>query len=379
MHPAEAVRGAIDMIDDLFKDERKWAADKRDFVADCRDDIADERDAGADVRDAAADERDRVADEREAALDEWERCLDARSAQLDGPVDRTPQERDQAAAERAKARMWRQAQRQERQDCQAERDAASAAREEATKRRQAATPRTGLAMAFAEIARHLYETDTFDEVLSRIAEVTVSTVVGCQLASVTLRQDGVFRTVASTHASAIEVDQTQYQVSEGPCLDAVEDTIAYAPAFPDKRWPRLGSRPTESGVHSAASYQLAAVNPLTGTSLAGSLNAYATSAHAFDVEAREIGLVLAAHASVAARAVQERTALEQLGRQLREALSSRDVIGQAKGILMERLRITPEDAFDALRRASQRLNLKLRAIAEKLAETGEFADHTNRS
>jgi AmiR/NasT family two-component response regulator len=118
---------------------------------------------------------------------------------------------------------------------------------------------------------------------------------------------------------------------------------------------------------------------LTNASLTGSLNSYATSPHAFDGEAREIGFVLAAHASVAARAVQERTTLEQLGRQLHEALSSRDVIGQAKGILMERLRITPEDAFDALRRASQRLNLKLREIAQNLAETGEFADDTDRN
>ena len=97
------------------------------------------------------------------------------------------------------------------------------------------------------------------------------------------------------------------------------------------------------------------------------------------VEAREIGLVLAAHASVAASTVHERTALEQLGGQLHDALSSRDVIGQAKGILMERLRITPDDAFDALRRASQRLNLKLREIAQNLVETGEFADDTDRS
>ena len=71
--------------------------------------------------------------------------------------------------------------------------------------------------------------------------------------------------------------------------------------------------------------------------------------------------------------------LEQLGGQLHDALSSRDVIGQAKGILMERLRITPDDAFDALRRASQRLNLKLREIAHNLVETGEFADDTDRS
>jgi hypothetical protein len=367
------------MIDDPLEDERSWTADKRDFVADCRDDIADERDAEADARDATAEERDRVADEREAALGVWERRLDSHAVQLGVLPDGTRQKHDQAAAQHARARISREAQRQEREDRRGERDAASAARVQATKRRQAATPPTALAMVFAEIAQHLYEADTFEEVLSRIAQATVSTVVGCQLASVTLREDGAFRTVASTHAAATEVDQAQYQTSEGPCLDAVDDDIVYAPAFPDNRWPRLGSRPIESGVHSAVSYQLATAAPLTDASLGGSLNSYANSPHAFDVQAREIGLVLAAHASVAARTVRERTALEQLGCQLHEALSSRDVIGQAKGILMERLRITSEEAFDALRRASQRLNLKLREIAQKLAETGEFADDTDRS
>lgn len=367
------------MSDKLSEDERSWAADKRDFVADHRDDIADERDATAGIRDAVADERDRVADAREAALDDWERRLDARAAQLGVLAEGTQDERDQAAAQHAEARISRQAQRQEREDRRAERDAAAVSRAEATKRRQAATPRTALAMAFAEIAQYLYEVDSVDEVLSRIAQAAVSTVPGCQLASVTIREDGAFRTVAATHAAAMEVDQAQYQASEGPCLDAVDDAIVYAPALPDQRWPALGARPTRSGVHSVVSYQLAAAGPLPKASLMGSLNAYAGAPHAFDDEAREIGLILAAHASVAAGAVRERTALEQLARQLHEGLSSRDVIGQAKGILMERLHITPEDAFDVLRRASQRLNIKLREIAQKLTETGEFTNDTNQS
>jgi AmiR/NasT family two-component response regulator len=82
---------------------------------------------------------------------------------------------------------------------------------------------------------------------------------------------------------------------------------------------------------------------------------------------------LAAHASVAARAVGERSTLQSLGRDLQQALQSRDVIGQAKGILMERLKVTPEDAFDLLRRSSQHLNIKLREAARDLTETGEFA------
>jgi AmiR/NasT family two-component response regulator len=74
---------------------------------------------------------------------------------------------------------------------------------------------------------------------------------------------------------------------------------------------------------------------------------------------------------MAARAVDERS-LQSLGRDLQQVLLSRDVIGQAKGILMERLNITPEDAFDLLRRSSQNLNLKLRDVARGLTETGEL-------
>ena len=76
---------------------------------------------------------------------------------------------------------------------------------------------------------------------------------------------------------------------------------------------------------------------------------------------------------MAARAGDERSTLQNLGRDLQQALLSRDVIGQAKGILMERLKVTPEDAFDLLRRSSQQLNTKLREVARGLTESGELA------
>jgi hypothetical protein len=108
----------------------------------------------------------------------------------------------------------------------------------------------------------------------------------------------------------------------------------------------------------------------------GSLNSYGVTPDAFSDTAQEIGLILAAHASVAVRAVDERSTLQNLGRDLQQALLSRDVIGQAKGILMERLKVTPEDAFDLLRRSSQQLNIKLREVARGLTEFGEFARAT---
>lgn len=361
------------MSSEQSPDERAWDADKRDFVADWRDEVAAGRDTDADTCDATADEREQLADERESELDERERRIETRTAELDIPPERSAEERARRVTEQATAAAQRQLARQGRDQRKDERDAAVAAREAAAKRRQASTPTTGLAMAFAEIARYLYEADNFEDVLTRIVETTVSTVAGCDMASITAREDGeAFRTLVSTHPVATAVDEAQYEAHEGPCLDAVEQAMVYTPSFPDPRWPVLASQPTDAGVQAIVSYRLAAPGRIAEDFVAGSLNAYAGATQAFDDETQEIGLILAAHASVGMRAVREREAFEQLGRQLHEALSSRDVISQAKGILMERLRITPEDAFDTLRRSSQRLNLKLREIAQKLAETGEF-------
>jgi len=228
-------------------------------------------------------------------------------------------------------------------------------------------------MAFAEIAEHLYDADTFDDVLLRIAETAVSTVAGCRMATVTLTEGNGYRTAASTDSAATAVDEAQYQSDEGPCLDAVDAPVVYAESFPDERWPTLAVRPVETGVQSALSYRLTTVSSRAADSGGGSLNAYGVTPKAFTDTAQEIGLILAAHASVTARAVDERCTLQSLGRDLQQALLSRDVIGQAKGILMERLRVTPEDAFDLLRRSSQHLNLKLREVARSLTETGELA------
>jgi hypothetical protein len=341
-------------------EDRAWAADKRDFVADRRDDVADDRDR-------VADARERTADDREAELDKWERHLDLRDAELGGPV-----EGPGPAAQRAEAGVGRSRAGRNREDARAKRTMAAADRDESSKRRQAEAPPTRLAMAFAEIAEQLYDADSFDDVLSRIAEAAVSTITGCRMASVTLLEQSGYRTAASTDPAATAVDHAQYQSDEGPCLDAVDAPMVYAQSFPDERWPTLASRPTESGIQSALSYRLAAASSGTGDPDGGSLNSYGVIPDAFNDTAQEIGFILAAHASVAARAIDERSTLQSLSRGLQQALASRDVIGQAKGILMERLEITPEDAFDLLRRSSQNLNLKLRDVARGLAETGEL-------
>jgi hypothetical protein len=339
-------------------EEREWAAEKRDFVADRRDELAAERDVAGDARDLRAATR-------ESALDEREGRLHARAAELGLPGDSA------GAAPQVDAGAAREQARENREELGAERATAAGARDEATTRRLQATPTTRLASAFAAIAENLYAADSFEAVLERIAQTAVSTVVGCQMASVTLSEQGSYQTAATTNPAASAVDQAQYDAQEGPCLDAVDAPIVYAQSFPDARWPTLASRPADMGARSAASFGLAAASHAT-TGTEGSLNTYGTEPDAFSDEAQQIGLILAAHASMAAGAARERGALQDLAQNLNKALLSRDVIGQAKGILMERLKIGPEDAFDVLRRSSSRLNEKLHAVALGLTESGEF-------
>ena len=114
-------------------------------------------------------------------------------------------------------------------------------------RRLETNPTTRLAAAFAAIAENLFAADSFDSVLLRIAETAVSTVAGCQMASVTLSARGVYQTAAATDSAASAVDQVQYDAQEGPSLDAVDVALVYAPSFPDSRWPTLGSGPADRG------------------------------------------------------------------------------------------------------------------------------------
>jgi hypothetical protein len=257
------------MTEDSTAEERAWTAEKRDFVADRRDDIATARDAVADARDVTADERERIADEREAMLEEWERLLDERAAALGMVPDRVADKRDRAVALRHEASVERQEERHDRENRRTEREHASTALADATTRRQAANPRTSLAMAFAEIAEHLYQADTFEEVLLRIANMAVSTISACDFASVAVTHRGIFRTIASSGPAASEVDASQYRAGEGPGIDAMEASLVYVEQFPDERWPELGSSPLGPGVCSSVSYRLGVSSPASDGSVGG--------------------------------------------------------------------------------------------------------------
>lgn len=351
------------------EDERGWSADKRAFVADSRDDAADARDIAAEARDAAAARREAEADERETELDMQEGQLRAR----DGLAPQPDASADDDAAEADSARARAD---EERALIGRDRAAVEADRDEAAQRRVTDTRPTYLASTFASISKRLYGAGTYEEVLERIANAAVGTIAGGEMASVTLLEEGgTYRTAGATDVEAAAVDQDQYDAGEGPSLDAITTPLVDAPEFPDDRWPALGARPNEHGVESSLSYKLTDSDDDDEEGSA-SLNIYGSETEVFDQADQEVGFILAAHSALAARAVKERSTLNAVARQLEQALLARDVIGQAKGILMERLKTTPEDAFDILKRASQRLNVKLRHVALEITETGETPQDT---
>ncbi|WP_423213650.1 GAF and ANTAR domain-containing protein [Pseudonocardia sediminis] len=227
-----------------------------------------------------------------------------------------------------------------------------------------------LARRFAELTAGLLAAGTVAEALQRVVTVARSVIPAADLVSITLRApDGTFHTPVETGTEAAELDQEQYRSNRGPCLDSArEDGPAMALSGDlglETRWPEFASAAVRNGYGSVLATTL--LPDARAPRLSGALNLYARKRDAFGDEDRDRALLLATHASLALAATEaiSRSALQEA--QFRTAIASRDVIGQAKGILMARRGLSADEAFDILRRTSQDLNVKLVDLATTLA------------
>jgi len=208
--------------------------------------------------------------------------------------------------------------------------------------------------SFADVARALLAQGDVQHTLQKIVDLAVDTIDGCDHAGISFLRGGKGSTPAASDGVPFLVDAIQYETGEGPCLSAIRehDIFQTGDLGQEARWPRFAARAQrETGISSMLSFRLF----VAGDTL-GALNLYSKQEDAFDQRSRTAGLVFAAHAALALS-----TALHT--EQMDEALQSRDLIGQAKGILMAREGVDADQAFDMLRRASQRLNVKLRVVA----------------
>lgn len=226
---------------------------------------------------------------------------------------------------------------------------------------------------FAEIARALFAPDSTTATLQRIVDVAASTIDGCDLAGILVIEDGEVVTAAASDPLVHRLDQLQAETGEGPCLDASSTGSSYyaADIADDRRWRTFGPLAAEVGVRSVLAHFLS-------PDRSSALNLYARRPGAFGPTDRTQGVLFATLAQLALGSASEREADDQRAVEFRDALRSRELIGQAQGILMEREHLTADQAFDVLRQSSQRLNVKLRAVAESFVRTGEAPPRPSR-
>jgi GAF domain-containing protein len=209
------------------------------------------------------------------------------------------------------------------------------------------------------LIRELLAQPEEEHTLPRVLERFMEVVPAGDYAGISIRRGkGRVETPALTHDLVRDLDGAQYELGEGPCLDAiwVEDTIVIDDTAQDQRWPRWGPRAAELGVRSVLSVRMS-----TPKEVVGGLNLYATQPSAFDEDAVQV-----AHRYVEPAA----TALAVVERVqgLRTAMETRHLIGMAQGMLMLRYGLDEDQAFKFLSRTSQQNNVKLREIAARVTE-----------
>ncbi|MBS2938359.1 GAF and ANTAR domain-containing protein [Nocardioides sp. J2M5] len=215
----------------------------------------------------------------------------------------------------------------------------------------------------AEAARGLAAQRVTADTLQRAVEMATDLIDVCDLAGVCTVERGGVTTRAATSPDVALLDEMQYDLGDGPCLDelrttdvcVIDDLTSGAP------WPRWAARTVElTGVRSYMGFRL-----YVDRTTLGALNLYSRIPDAFTEDDRLDGLVIAAHAAVGLSAAATRD-------QMHTAMRSRQLIGEATGILRERYRLTSSQAFEVLKRISSQQNMKLFAVAQHVLDTGEL-------
>ncbi len=213
------------------------------------------------------------------------------------------------------------------------------------------------------LARALHLKDAeLEPALDAIVSTAVAAVEVAQHAGLILVVQGELVPQATTGPPPQLLDQLQQKLGDGPCLAAAvgQSLVRIDDMRDDGRWPDFAAEALSLGVGSMLCVPLWVHERRLGT-----LSLYAAHPTAFTGQHERVTHVFATLAAIALAEAQRTS-------QLRAALASRDVIGQAKGILMERNRVTADAAFGSLSRASQNVNMKLAAVARHLVETGEL-------
>ena len=228
--------------------------------------------------------------------------------------------------------------------------------------------------AFQQLSRLMLRGQTTDTFLQAVVDATRTTLPGHVDASISVLIGNRPATAAHSGQLALDLDETQYERGNGPCLHAATtgEQVEIADARTETRWPDHTARAVERGSLSSLSVPL----PMEG--LRAGLNVYAIEARAIDEDLRTAAGEFARAAAVSIGNMHAYQTAKDIAHNLEMAVQSRTVIDQAKGILMERHQMTAEQAFQFLVHASQASDRELRDVADHLLTTGEVLQRSRR-
>lgn len=230
----------------------------------------------------------------------------------------------------------------------------------------ASEPNLSRAEEFARLAEQLYAEPQEQRTLDRIVSLAVETVDPADSCSITVsKSKGKLLIAAASDTIARETTELQDVLGDGPYFAVTSNPgmICIDDLATDRRWPHLSQAAAGLGTRALLSIRM----ELSDTSLTASLNLLANQPYAFDATDLAIAGIFARHAAAALDNARQ-------GENLRAAARSRQVIGVAQGMLMQRFGLSLDQSFELLRRYSQTHNVKLRVLAERLAETGGLSD-----
>ncbi len=236
--------------------------------------------------------------------------------------------------------------------------------------------RAGLKESVAALSRFVVSEKSLSESLTRVAELSLRAVYGADGAGVTWVEMGEPTTVTAAGDFARRIDEIQYALDEGPCLQAyqTQQAVLVDDLRHDQRWPRFAPPALEYGLRGVVAVPLA----VRGTRL-GALNIYALQEGMLDESATATATLFAEHAAIVLANADAFSRAKSEAANLEQALTSRAVIDTAKGIVMARRHCDAEAAFEHLRTLSQAQNRKLREVAQELvdgvaSDVGHHAD-----
>jgi transcriptional regulator with GAF, ATPase, and Fis domain len=226
-----------------------------------------------------------------------------------------------------------------------------------------------LAAGLAAAALVLKEPESVEEALARLAVVALSVIPGAEQCGISVADRKSVSTVASTDGMVDRLDQLQYRLDEGPCLDAIRlhTSVVVDDMRTETRWPRFAPSAAEAGCLSQMGIEI-----FCESGRVGGLNLYSTQPSAFDEQTRQAATLLATHTSVV---MGKMITVDDL----HHALRTRQLVGQAVGIVMCRYAVDEHAAFAYLGRVSQHSNVKLHQVAARIvADTaaGTYRDPT---